>query len=375
MHSCVFSPSRCYIDLSCLTKNFQALGDASKLLAVIKSDAYGHGLLPCAKALDRVGAKQFAVGTVPEGLFLREKGLTQEIVPLLGAMSVDEWVICREKQILAPIVDVTSLKQAEAAAAGREFTIAIALNTGMGRLGFSIDDLPELLVHLQQSHLRPTLAFSHLACADDPESAEYTQAQEARFGELTQILRTTYPSMRLSLNNSAALQSKATHPYDLSRPGITLYGGNPFFGTELVHLGSAFSWVMSLAAPILQVHTLKKGESVSYGCIFTAEQQMRVAVVAMGYATGFSRVLSNRVEILIGGRRCRQIGRVCMGMIMVDVSAQKNVRPGELAWVLGGENAVDTPVTAQELATKMGTISYEVLCRFGAMNERIYLGA
>ena len=130
---------------------------------------------------------------------------------------------------------------------------------------------------------------------------------------------------------------------------------------------------MSVAAPILAVHPLRAGESVSYGRLFTAPRDMLVAVAAAGYATGYARALSGRVSLLVGGRRVPQVGRVCMSMLMLDVSGVPDTAPGDLAWVLGGPaQAGETPVDAQELAQLLDTIPYEILCLMGGLNPRVY---
>ena len=375
MSSCTFSPSLCHIDLGCLGRNFKKLGQPETLLPVIKADAYGHGLLPVARMLDKCGCLNFAVGTVPEGCMLRKSGFSQRIVPLQGALNSEEWRQSYHYKITTPIVDLPSLKAAAAICPSHSvLPIAIALNTGMGRLGFAQEDLPDLLEGLHRHpNLKPELVFSHYACADMPDEAIYTHAQSERFLSMTNALRAFYPDLIRSMDNSAACLHDGPSPFELSRPGISLYGGNPFFGTSLAQKGQGFEWVMSVSAPILQVRKLKPGQSVSYGRIFTAPHNMTIAVIGIGYANGFARALSNKADVLIAGRRCPQIGRVCMGMIMADISRLKSVEPGDLAWILGGSGFLgEPPITADELASEIGTISYELLCLFGSTNERIY---
>lgn len=353
------------------------MGDPARLIPVIKSDAYGHGLMPVARTLDRCGCLNFAVGTVSEGKALREAGYTQKIIPLLGARSTEEWQTAHQLDLIPPVLDQESLKMAAHACPGHaRMDVAIALNTGMGRLGFSQEEMPDLIEGLHRyPMLNPVLAISHFACADVPEEYHYTVAQQERFQSMTKALRAFFPAMQRSINNSAGLQNLSESAYELQRPGITLYGGNPFVGTVWESKGIGFEWVMSLSAPILQVRMLKRGESVSYGRIFTATHPMKIAIIGMGYATGFSRALSNRADLLIHGVRCPQIGRVCMGMIMADVSGLGDVEVGDLAWILGGKaDFGHRPITAQEIAEELGTISYEVLCLFGATNPRVYHG-
>lgn len=351
------------------------MGDPAELLPVIKSDAYGHGLMPCARALDKAGAINFAVGTVSEGKALRLAGFHQHIVPLLGAGSLDDWLVSFSLGLTTPIVDMESLKMAAHTCPDHEtMGVAIALNSGMGRLGFSEADMPDLIEGLRRyPMLKPELVFSHFACADMPEETEYTAAQHDRFSGMAKALRAFFPSLVTSLNNSAGMQTYPHTANELLRPGITLYGGNPFHGTPWASKASGFEWVMSVSAPILQIRRLQAGESTSYGRLFTAPHPMTIAVLGIGYASGFARALSNMCDVLIKGRRCPQIGRVCMGMIMVDISAIAGVEVGDLAWILGGDPLPgQRSVNADEMADALGTISYEVLCRFGMSNQRIY---
>ncbi|MBQ9536481.1 MAG: alanine racemase [Desulfovibrionaceae bacterium] len=368
-----FSPSRCHIDLACLARNFAKMGDPKRVMPVIKSDAYGHGLMPVAHTLDKNGCTHFAVGTVSEGRALREAGFSQDIVVLLGALNRSEWAEAYKLHLLVPVVDFKDLEfVGELATGDQKLPIALALNTGMGRLGFNLNDLAELQARLKSlPRLDPVLALSHYACCDMPEEQHYTKEQAQSFSQMTEVLKSTYPKLRCSLNNSAGTIMQKDAAFDLDRPGITLYGGNPFVGTTWEHLGCHFEWVMSVSAPILQVRKLQKGESVSYGRIFKADHPMTIAILGIGYATGYARALSNRAFVVIHGEKCRQIGRVCMGMIMVDVSnLSNNIVAGEDAWILGGPTAIK--ITADDLAHTLGTISYEVLCLFGATNERIY---
>ena len=375
MNPCDFTPSRCHIDLGALSRNFSRLGEASALMPVIKADAYGHGLLPVAHALDKAGAQRFAVGTVDEGVALREAGFSQTIVPLLGALNTKEWQMARIHRLTPPANSMDDILQAAAACQpGDTFSIAVKCDTGMNRLGFKAEDLSALVDRLRRfPQLKPDLVFSHLACADMPEEVPYTQAQMERFLSMSDFLRDAFPGMARSLGSSAASLRLPQNRYEFFRPGIALYGGNPFSGTEWSRCGTELEWVMSVGAPIIQLRKLKMGQSVSYGRIFTAPQDMNIAVVAAGYATGVARALSNHCDLLVNGRRCPQSGRICMNMLMVDVSAQPHVREGDTAWLLGGApEPGQRAVTAQELADELGTIPYEVLCLMGSTNPRIY---
>ncbi|BAV92576.1 alanine racemase [Candidatus Desulfovibrio trichonymphae] len=375
MSECTFTPSMCHIDLPALQRNFARLGKSAALMPVIKSDAYGHGLLPVARSLADVGARRFAVGTVSEGAALREAGLTQEIVPLLGGVNAEDWHRAAAHSLVPLLADREDLEKADfCCRPDKTLRVALKCETGMARLGFTAEDIPAVLEFLRaRPHLAPALVLSHLACADRPLDLAYTHAQTERFTAVCDSLRVAFPDMERSLANSAGLLGLPETRFEVSRPGIALYGGNPFAGTALENCGASLEWVMSVSAPVLCVQRVKAGQSVSYGRIFTTPADMTIAVIAAGYATGLDRRLSNSMDVLIGGRRVPQVGRICMGLLMADVSSLPETRRGDEAWLIGGPVAHgQRAVTAREMADELDTISYEILCRMGAMNPRTY---
>ena len=377
MSDCTFSPSLCHIELGAIRRNFGRMGQPQALMPVIKSDAYGHGLVPVARVLAEAGAQRFAVGTVSEGMALRDAGLRQTIVPLLGALTDVDWQGA-VMQGLTPVVG--NFDQLERAAAhchaGRTLRVAIKCETGMGRLGFSEAELPQVIDRLRTTQgLEPVMVLSHFSCADVPEQEAYTQDQVRRFTAMSDALRGVFPEIKRSLCNTAGTIGRPEAHFEICRPGISLYGGNPFTGTAWQDKGArlVLEWAMSVSAPIIEVREVAEGRSVSYGRLFTAQKTATVAVVAIGYATAFNRSLSTRTAMIINGRRVPQVGRVCMGMIMADVTGLPPVRVGDTAWLVGGPaEPGQTPVTPQDIADTLGTISYEVLCLFGGMNPRVY---
>lgn len=371
MSSTVFTPALSRINLGAIQRNFARLGPSDKLMPVVKSDAYGHGLLPVAQAIANAGAKRFAVGLASEGAALRESGFKQDIILLMGCLSHADWQLAI-KHRLTPIIGTAADAQAAENACGSSTTLQVAVkcDTGMGRLGFAPEEADAVAELLRAApHLRPRLVISHLACADMPDSTAYTQKQIALFHIFYERMAASFPGISRSLGNSAATLDSLDD--DISRPGLAIYGGNPF-GPDPCGL----EWAMSFSAPIVQVHSLARGQSVSYGRIFTAPADMRVAVVACGYASGYGRNLSNRARVMVHGRSCRQIGRICMSMSMVDVTNVPAAQAGDTVWLLGGEAAPgEHPVDAWELATLLDTIPYEILCLFGGLTPRMYVNA
>lgn len=362
--------SNCLINLGAIRRNFRRLGEPAGLMPVVKSDAYGHGLLPVAKTLAGAGARSFAVGALDEGLALREAGLEQEIFLLLGCLSAAEWAAAREKRLVPLLTKFEDLDRI-----GSEPTrVGLKFQTGMGRLGFTLAECGALLDALRaRPWIEPVMAFSHLAVSENPDEAAYTRAQMLEFSRMHEAVSQLFPGLPRSLGNSGATLGWSEMAFEALRPGLAVYGGNPFARTERESLGSGLEWAMSLSAAILQIRRLGTGESVSYGRIFTAPCPMTVAVVSIGYAQGFSRCLSNRISLLVNGFRARQIGRVCMSMLMLDVSRVPEVAAGDRAWILGGEAAPgEHPVDAQEIADAAESIPYEALCLFGSLNSRSY---
>ena len=243
----------------------------------------------------------------------------------------------------------------------------------MSRLGFSAEDIPALLERLRACPgLKPTLAVSHFPCADMPEKENFTRRQLEKFTAMTDSLRAAYPALKRSLANSAGTMGWPESRFELCRPGFSLYGGNPFRGTAWEERGAGLEPVMEVSAPLLQVRHLKPGEGISYGQTFIAPREMSVAVVGAGYATGYPRGASGRIHVLVNGRRAPQVGRICMGMFMIDVTGL-SARAGDLAWLLGGPAAPgETPVNIDELAEACGGFSYELLCLLGQGSPRVY---
>ena len=378
MNTFSISPCTAVVNLSAIRHNYQKCAALGRMMPVIKSDAYGHGMLAVAGVLNDAGARDFAVGTVSEGVALRDAGFTQFITCLLGAHTADDMARAYALGITPLITSFDALELAAAqGTAEHPFRVGIKCNTGMTRLGFEAEELPALLDKLAAlPHILPVLALSHFACSDMPDEEDYTRRQTAIFAAMTDTLRDRFPQMRRSLANSAATLARPDCRYELCRPGLVLYGGNPFYGTAQAALGAGLAWAMSLKTPVLQVRDIRAGVSVSYGRLFTAPQPTRIAVLAAGYADGFARRTSGQGKILLNGTLVPQVGRVCMGMIMADVSALPHTRAGDTAWLMGGpaDGGAHAPTafSPQDWADLQGTIPYEVMCLLGR-NTREYV--
>ncbi|KAB1442778.1 alanine racemase [Pseudodesulfovibrio senegalensis] len=378
-----YSKIEIQVDLAAVQHNYRELAKAgTRLIAVVKSDAYGHGLAQVFSALEATGADTFAVGYVHEAHQLRESGCRGRIISLLGPVDSDDMTRLAHGDIIPFIGHFDTLRALadrwpapEDAGCPGTLDIALKFDTGMSRLGFQRDELPELLDFLRaHPQLRPVMASSHLAASDEPDRDALTAGQQALFFEIVDALRGAGFEVEANLSNSAAIMGHEACRYDTQRAGIALYGGNPFAGTARESLGRNLRPTMAATAPVLHVHTLEKGQGISYGHTYVSDRDRTVAVVGAGYADCYSRGLSNRGFMNAGGVRVPILGRVCMQMTCVDVSALAgqgvDLHVGDRVHLLGGDDP--GRVDIHELASWWGTITYEALCVLG-MNRRVFL--
>lgn len=372
------------VNLENIRHNWSYLSSLSRHLpamAVIKADAYGHGMEPVARVILEAGCRTLAVGSMSEGVLLRKKlGDTGEtaIFPLLGVLSAQDAVNAVTHKLF-PLVssaeEASFVSAANVAGTGKApLPVAVKVETGMSRLGFRATEMSEFISALRSfGNLRPSLLLSHLAAADDPNQDASVAAQVERFLAAYAAMREFWPDIAISLANSAGHIGQDIHlsalPPHIGRPGLALYGEDPFAGTTREGLGKELRPAMQVAAPIMGVHNLAKGYPVSYGCTFKADRDMRIAVIGAGYADGLSRGLSNKGHVVIRGKRCPVVGRVCMQMHMVDISQAPEAAFGDAAFILGGEGP--ERISMGDLCRDWGTIPQEVFCALGK-NPKVY---
>jgi len=361
------------VDLNAIRHNYRLLCEkGSRVYGVVKADAYGHGLIEVARALEEEGADTFAVGTVSEGMQLRESGCSKRIISLLGPLNEQDCFNAAQNGIIPFIGEFEQLEMLAGvvSAQGRKVEISLKFDTGMSRLGFSVRELDKLISWLKANpEVRPVLASSHLATSDDPAYEGYMSAQAVTFSNILQRLANAGYELEASLANSAGILVHDQVHYSAQRGGIALYGSNPLHGTDWSAAGEQLKPAMQVRTKIAAVRKLKKGQAISYGCTYTADRDMTVAIVCAGYADAFSRGLSNAGQVCIHGKRARILGRVCMQLCIVDVSHIDNVKFGDSAYLLGGEG--EGRITAEDLAGWWQTITYEIFCLLG-MNPRTY---
>ncbi len=370
-------PTRALINLSNLSHNIgqlKALATPETVyMAVVKADAYGHGLLPVARHCLISGAGYLGVALPEEGALLREAGIAAPIL-VFGAIdhSQAETVVqFNLTQSVSSLETLTLLKDA-ALHTNKIVPIHIKLDTGMGRIGLRGEkDLISFLEALKGCpNILPEGVFTHFACADHGDLT-YTQKQLLSFQNLLAILKAhnVHPRYRHTSNSAGILHFKASH-YDMIRGGISMYGydpaGLPQGPTESLRP------VLSLTTRIVHLKTIEAGESVSYGRTYTAAIPTKVATLPIGYADGYPRLLSNQGWTLIGGQKAPILGRVCMDQIMVDVTTIPDASVGDEAVLLGSQG--NASITADDIANICGTISYEILTGIRSRVPREYTG-
>ena len=339
------------------------------VIAVVKANAYGHGAVPVAAALQNAGASMLACADIEEGVSLRMGGITAPIL-VFGAMSVSELDGVFEYGLTPTVSTPAAARALEANAARRGVTLPchLKVDTGMNRLGFRHDNLRQTMPGVITSpHLQIDAIYSHFATADEPESP-FLDEQRRRFEQATAALGALGLRGRpRHAANSAALLRDTRTWYDWVRPGLLLYGiVPPPLGAELdLRPG------LSLVSRIVAVKGVRAGEGTGYGLRWKADGPRTIAIVPAGYADGLDTRLSGRGSVLVRGQRVPVIGSVCMDMITIDVTGLV-VDPGDEVVIIGRQG--DEVITAREMAAAIGAIPWEVVCRLGSRIERKYGG-
>jgi alanine racemase len=361
------------VDLDAIRHNVRVLISAapssSKLMAVVKADAYGHGAVPVARAVLEAGAWGLAVARVREGVALREAGITapilvQSYTPIRELSTAVEHDLAITVSGLQTALALSSL----GTATGRDARLHLKVDTGMHRYGVMPEEAVTFAARLAAL---PGVClegvYTHYATADEDDSAMYAQ-QVARFADVIHALelRGLRPALVHAANSAAAISGREP-PWDAVRAGIALYGVRPSDGSTLdLHP------VMSLKAEVGRVLDVQDGEGVSYGQHYRATTKMVAAVITCGYADGYMRSLGGTGEVLLAGRRCRVLGHVCMDSLIVGLPGDLEIAVGAEAVLLGSQGS--ERVSAEELAQRAGTIAYELFCLMGRRPDRRYSG-
>jgi alanine racemase len=365
-------PTVAEIDLGSLEFNYRQLQkripEGVNLLAVVKADAYGHGAVPVSRKLENLGVAYLGVAISDEGVELRKGGVKAPIL-VLGGIYKESLNQVLEYNLTPVVFGKDSLEMLAKAAKRREkkARVHVKVDTGMGRLGVPLDLWPAFLRELKRfPEIEIEGILSHFSMTDEDEA--FTTHQWGEFQGAVSCAKEMGISCKyLHMANSGTLIAFPSYLGNLVRPGIMLYGAYP---------SPTFRDVISLR-PVMtlktRIHFLKSvapGTRISYGGTFLAKKESLIATIPIGYADGYSRQLSNQGEVLVRGKRAPIVGKVCMDLIMVDVTEIPDVSSGDEVIMIGKQG--NEEITVDEIARKIGSISYEVLCSVGKRVPRVY---
>ena len=377
------------VDLDATRANYRALVDHLKgeaalnravghepstapgIIAVVKANAYGHGAVQVARALEEAGAAWLAVADIEEGIELRAAGLRARIL-VFGALSVSDLDGVFEYDLTPTIATPGAGRALQQAAASRRATLKyhLKIDTGMHRLGFRHENLPWTMPELLASaNLELEAVYTHFATADEPEHPLF-EDQRVNFERACETVRALggRPKHRHAANSAAVLRDSRVW-YDFVRPGLLLHGVVP----PPLHTTVPLRAVMSLSSRVVAVKGVRAGETVGYGARFRPDAPTTLAVIPAGYADGLDRRLEDRGCVLIRGRRAKIVGAVSMDMLTADVTDIGDVNPGDEVIFLGAQGAdASQTLDAREMAAAISTIPYEILCRLGSRVQREY---
>ena len=366
----MYRTNYCEIDLEAIRNNVRVMKQAARsphFLAVVKANAYGHGAVPVAKAALEAGADWLAVAIPEEGIELRRAGIQAPILVLGGAeLEAGEAIAGAElTQVVFDARMVHALADA-GVRTGKDVQVHLGMDTGMCRIGVrTAEEAVELTREIDRlPGICLTGCFTHMATADEPDS-EGTIAQIARFKAMCEAVDRVHqgPIIHHGANTASIFRYPEVH-MDMVRGGIALYGYPPVPGVQ--GLKPAMKWVTRA----VHVKTIQTGEKVSYGGLFTAQKPTRVMTIPVGYADGYNRRLSCVGSVLVRGKRAPILGRVCMDQVMVDVTEIPGAEVGDEVVLMGTQG--EECISAEEIASLLGTISYEVICSPSARVPRIY---
>jgi alanine racemase len=360
------------VDLEAIISNYRYLkkvAGSARICPVVKADAYGHGAVPVARVLEkRENADLFAVSSLDEACLLRDAGIDAELLLLFGSES-SHVSLLGERRFTPVVSSLRVLREMGAEAGKRGITLGLHLNfdTGMARLGLTLEEVDEAGRVLREN---PSLKLAGVAMhfARAGESEEFSSKQLERFnGVLSRLHEMGLDCGMVHAANSAALLTDANARFDCARTGIALYGirPEPHLDPEGL-LRPALEWVST----VLQVRALGVGVPVSYGGRFVTARPSRIATVSVGYADGYRRSLGGTGEVIIRGKLLPVVGRVCMDLIMVDVTDLPGAAEGDEVVLIGKRG--DAEVSVEKMASLEGTIPYEILCSISCRVPRHY---
>lgn len=343
----------------------------TKVMATVKADAYGHGVIRVSEALYNKGIRYFAVATIDEAIELR-KALSDAEILILGYTHPNKAQLVLENNIIQTVYsnDIASAFCDKIKNSGKKLRIHLAIDTGMGRIGFETAE--EVLKVSKFSELCIEGAFTHFSCADETnkDAREFTEKQFTRFVNITSELEKNGVDLKIKhCANSAAIFKYPEYQLDMVRAGIVLYGLLPNANDGDTYKG--IKPAMQLKSPISHIKSVNKGATISYGRDFIAEKPMRVATVPCGYGDGISRQLAKKGCLLVEGKRAKILGRICMDQLMIDVTDIPKANFLSETTIFGESGG--ECIFADELAENLGTINYQIVCDVSKRVVREYI--
>jgi len=367
------------IDRTALQRNLSAfqrlLGGTSDCMGIVKANAYGHGAVPVSRILAAEGIAYFGVALVQEGIELRENGLNGTILVLGYTPPPDfEEAIRNDLSLTIYTLDQALTLEETARKLNKVARVHLKIDTGMGRIGFipSNESILDIIAISKFPHLTLEGIYSHQAWADHPDGESHARKQFERFRKILKRLLSEGISFgKIHLANSAATIKFPEMRFDLVRIGISMYGLYPDSSMARDPV-IALSPVMSVKARLANVKRVPPGSCISYGCTYITARSALIGTIPMGYGDGIPRLLSNRGAVLVKGRRCPIVGRICMDQFMVDLTDLKEIPTiGEEVVFLGRQG--EEEITADEIATQAQTINYEIVTRMSPRLPRRYI--
>ncbi|MGN0735502.1 MAG: alanine racemase [Anaerovoracaceae bacterium] len=355
-------------------KNIKAKIGDREMIGVIKADAYGHGSVKVAEVLRENGCKTFAIATLQEAVTLRNAGAKEEII-MLG-LTPDMYADTIVNYDITPVVcDFANAKAFSdaAAKAGKTVSGLIAVDTGMGRIGYLADELDYAVEDVKKIAALPNFKikgmFSHMATADAFDKT-YSHQQEAKYNKFYETLTAAGIEIPFrTLANSASIMELPTVHFDACRPGIILYGCYPSDEVDVNQL--SIKPVMSVKANIVHLKDVPAGFSVGYGRKYISEKPSKIATIALGYADGYPRPYSAQAKVIVNGVIAPIAGNICMDQCMIDVTDVPDVKVGDEVIVMGSDGK--NTILADDIAKATGTINYEITCAFGQRLPKVYV--
>lgn len=355
-------------------KQIKAKAQGRDLIGVIKADAYGHGSVRCAEVLRSNGVSKFAVATLQEAITLRTAGADEEIICL--GLTPDMYADTLIDYDVTPVVCSSDNAEAisdAAAVKGKIVSALIAVDTGMGRIGYLADDIETAVMDVRKIASLPNLKirglFSHMSTADAADKT-YSHDQEAKFNTFYEALTKAGIKFPIrTLANSASIMELPSILFDEVRPGIIQYGLYPSHEVDPAQL--SLKPVMSVKANIVHLKDVPENFSVGYGRRYISDKPSRIATLGLGYADGYPRPYSSAAKVIVNGVVCPVAGNICMDQCMVDVSEVPNVKLSDEVIIMGSDGV--NSITADDIADATGTINYEICCAFGQRLPKVYI--